>query len=381
MLHTKIFNVNSLENKPVAFVLSANDYGGITKYTLNIIKELELMNIPCTLHIPYFAHFYFTKKIRSKRNFSDLWMWARYLLGQIRLEVKVRRFKFAGSKLGIVNLKVQRYFFSPSARKLASSKVIIIQQSGLLQQMIDLRMDVNKIIVVIHHLFTNNPRELENNKNLINPKLVAISNYTFKACSDLGITNHRLIFSGVDSKMFTPLKRSRIEDGKIHIGFYHHTHVRKNPELTKYLINHFQPQENIFIHVFGIGYSNKNPTKNLKVHKYLTELEFSIELSNLDLFVFNSKMEGFGLPPLEAMASGVSVISSKVGAVPEFLNNSNGILLDPETNKDIWVDSINELVASYDLRRKFSLNGRKAAEDYSWRNTAEKYSALFAEID
>ena len=61
---------------------------------------------------------------------------------------------------------------------------------------------------------------------------------------------------------------------------------------------------------------------------YITEQEIPLLLSGAAAFVFPSFYEGFGLPPLEAMACGTPVISSNAASIPEVVGDA-GILIDP----------------------------------------------------
>ena len=66
-----------------------------------------------------------------------------------------------------------------------------------------------------------------------------------------------------------------------------------------------------------------------------------VALSTVNVFVFNSKSEGFGLPPLEALLSGAQIVCSKCGGVDEYLDNSNSFLFNV-SNKDSFIDALSK---------------------------------------
>jgi len=368
------------DKNPIIFLISANDIGGITKVTLNICRELKKMNIACEIHIPFFTHFYYTKTIRAQKNLMDVKLWIRYLLGQIRLEVKQRRLKFCGERLLITNAKIVRYVFNPSLKRLKRSKFIVIQQSTLLQQVVDLGITENNIIIVIHHLFTNNPADLES-KNLKYPVIkIASSLFTSKKLLQIGVKDSNLVHLGVDLETFSPKNRTVSNQEEIHLGFYFHPHQRKNPMLVKSLVEYFIElnKKNIFIHIFGNSFNKKDINNHVIVNENITEYEYARKIANLDLFIFASEMEGFGLPPLEAMASGVPVITSCVGAVPEYMNSDCGVILYNEFSKEVWIQEITKLVENSKERARLALNVRLAAEKYSWEKTTLKYLELLS---
>lgn len=88
------------------------------------------------------------------------------------------------------------------------------------------------------------------------------------------------------------------------------------------------------------------------------------------IFCFPSYAEGFGLPPLEAMASGVPVIVSNRTALPEVCGDA-AVYINPDEPQSI-ADAINLLLADeniYTLKRNAGL---KRAELFSWKNSATK---------
>ena len=89
-----------------------------------------------------------------------------------------------------------------------------------------------------------------------------------------------------------------------------------------------------------------------------------------DLFVFPSLYEGFGLPVLEAMASGVPVVAGDNSALPELMGGRESLL--PDKEKDAWVKRIRELLASERAKLESAKRGIERARDFSWEKTARK---------
>lgn len=86
-------------------------------------------------------------------------------------------------------------------------------------------------------------------------------------------------------------------------------------------------------------------------------------------FVYPSRYEGFGLPPLEAMIRGCPVVASNGGSIPEVLGDA-AALIDPD-DIDGFAAAIDRVLTDDDLRRERVLSGYQRASMFSWAKTTE----------
>jgi len=96
------------------------------------------------------------------------------------------------------------------------------------------------------------------------------------------------------------------------------------------------------------------------------------------LFVFPSLYEGFGLPPLEAMATGTPVVASNVSSLPEVLGDA-ALLVNPENVFDI-ARAIQEVLLDQDLRQELIGKGKAQAARYSWERTAREVLEVYRDV-
>jgi len=97
-----------------------------------------------------------------------------------------------------------------------------------------------------------------------------------------------------------------------------------------------------------------------------------------ELFVLPSLYEGFGLCPLEAMASGTPVVASNVAALPEVLGEA-ALFVNPRDAGSI-ADGITTVLDNNSLRSDLIEKGRTRAEAFSWQRTARQIHRIYERI-
>ena len=96
------------------------------------------------------------------------------------------------------------------------------------------------------------------------------------------------------------------------------------------------------------------------------------------VFVFPSLYEGFGLPPLEAMASGTPVVTSNVSSLPEVVGDA-AVLVDPYSSKSI-ADGIQRVLVDPALRETLRIRGLERAKAFSWESSVQRTLAVYREV-
>lgn len=105
--------------------------------------------------------------------------------------------------------------------------------------------------------------------------------------------------------------------------------------------------------------------------------EDKVGLYNLaSVFVYPSFYEGFGFPPLEAMACGIPVITSHSSSLPEVVGVAS-IMIDPYQPDELYL-ALSSLLGQPELHHSLELAGPKQAARFSWKKTAEATRTLFS---
>ena len=96
------------------------------------------------------------------------------------------------------------------------------------------------------------------------------------------------------------------------------------------------------------------------------------------VFVFPSLYEGFGLPPLEAMASGTPVVTSNVSSLPEVTGDA-ALLVDP-ASADAIADAMRRVLTDNQLAAALSARGIARAQTFSWERSAARIQQIYTEV-
>lgn len=114
-----------------------------------------------------------------------------------------------------------------------------------------------------------------------------------------------------------------------------------------------------------------------RVLDFIPEHEVPPLYHGAEVFAFLSLHEGFGLPPLEAMACGVPVVSSNAGSLPEVIGDAG--MLVPPTDEERIEAALLEVATRPDLRQDLIARGRRQAARFNWSDTARQTLKVFAE--
>ncbi len=127
------------------------------------------------------------------------------------------------------------------------------------------------------------------------------------------------------------------------------------------------------------GWLCDNILSSLEKHPYHHQISLLDYVSDSELpklyqesmiFVYPSFYEGFGLPPLEAMACGTPVIASEVASLPEILGES-AFWINPQEVENI-ASAFEKLAQNPSLRKELIQKGFEQVKNFSWEKTAEK---------
>jgi glycosyltransferase involved in cell wall biosynthesis len=133
------------------------------------------------------------------------------------------------------------------------------------------------------------------------------------------------------------------------------------------------------------GWKNKNVLEEISkitdgdviLTGYVERPDLPFVYQMAEVFVFVSLYEGFGFPPLEAMACGIPVAASTSGALKETIGESS-YNVDPTNPEDI-AQAAYLLITNNNLRQKYIESGLKESQRFSWDNAARQTLSVYKE--
>jgi glycosyltransferase involved in cell wall biosynthesis len=220
--------------------------------------------------------------------------------------------------------------------------------------------------------------------------IVAVSGKVKQELLDISIPPDKVkvIFNGVDLKEFSPGIRDRqklgLPEGVTLVLFVGDILTsRKNLDsILKALVN--VPE----LHLAVAGKVEGSPFPQLAISLGLAQrvhfLDFRSDVSEImkaaDFFVFPSRYEACTLVLLEAIASGLPVITATTAGGAEAITPDCGIVLSDSEDTQALAEALTKLTSDRSLRIQMGYAARKVAEQHSWTTIAQRYLKIFEEI-
>lgn len=153
----------------------------------------------------------------------------------------------------------------------------------------------------------------------------------------------------------------------------HQKMLETKPELGLLLVGRMNPDTKA-----NKAWAEKRGFKNIHFTGFLEDAQRDWLFTKARAYVFASLMEGFGLPPLEAMAYGTPVVSSNTSCMPEILGEA-AEYFDPLDITDIAAKTLS-VIDDEQLRQKLIQRGHIQVKKYSWERMAKETHAIYMNV-
>ena len=241
-----------------------------------------------------------------------------------------------------------------------------------------------KFYYVQHYepLFYSNRRHINIAKNSYRLPLTHLTVSKWLAKKMTEFNKHPFyVGSAIDHKIFYPRSTSH-EEGTV-ISFFRGIRWKGERDVLSAL-KKVAAKNKIRLIAIGKEKSFKDACNNLhqlnfevEIHEKPTDSELAKLYSRANLFVAGSWCEGFGLPPLEAMACGTPVVTTDSLGIRDFaISKVNSLVVPPKNSKAIAV-AIDKILNDDNMAARLSRNGVKTAKKFTWNKVIDRIEKTF----
>ncbi len=220
--------------------------------------------------------------------------------------------------------------------------------------------------------------------------VIAVSERIKKELLEIGVPPERIevILNGVDLQEFSfgSAERSQLdlpEEVTLALFVGDIRTPRKNLDTVLHALVEV-PE----LHLAVVGATERSPYPQLaeklglgdRVHFLGYRRDVSEIMKAVDLFVFPSRYEPFGMVVSEAMAAGLPVITASTTGAAEIVTPECGIVLSDSEDTHGLAEALSKLASSGEMRKQMGQAGRAIAEQHSWMSKSHSYIDLFEEL-
>lgn len=270
---------------------------------------------------------------------------------------------------------------SLSEKYIPDADVVLATQWGTAYYVNQYSKSKGRKFYLIQHYETwcGEKKKVEQSYKFAEMKNIVISNWLKRKLEAIGAKVDAIIPNGIDLEQFFVEHKVKTSTDVVRIGMIVRKESWKGSEQGLRVLKKIKQKygEKVDIVLFG------EKIEALKQNTF----EFSLwptgdDLRTLynscEIFLFPSCKEGFGLPPFEAIACGCAVVTTKVGAVVEYLDDGvSAMLVDVDDSIDME-NKLKLLIDDSDLRRVLSDKGKVLVKSLKWENAAKKMVGIIS---
>jgi len=233
-----------------------------------------------------------------------------------------------------------------------------------------------KFYLVQHYEIWGGPKEKVDQAYRLGQDNIVISNWLKCMLENIGAKVDSVIPNGLNFEEFYPEKVSN--SGNIRVLLPYRNIKWKGIEDGIKAFQIVKEQyPSLQLVMFGPSPDTNKLPEDVEFHLNPVKERLRRIYNSCDIFVFPSHCEGFGLPPMEAMACQCSVVTTNVGAVPEYTIPGQTALVCEPRDVDTMTKYIRELVENPVKRKQIALNGYNYIQQFTWDKSVDKLEEVF----
>lgn len=380
----------------VNFVIAANLHDSITRLFAEYSNHLVAKGFKIIVSYPIFNHWDFhlweiQRKIEKDDNkFIIILRYLRYLIRPIIGAILKSFFlKKHREWLGKIyyrldnSVELNRFFLTPNIGNMPDADYIIVMQEYLIPHLLYLPESKGKIIGSIHLDYADGQRDdsevmmcwwslIASMDRKLNVPLWVTSKKTKISCDMMGIKVNKIIYNGIDIEKFTDGKR-RGELEKLRIMLYCHPKPQKGYSFGATVIKRLRKElfdKNVIFCSLGTISREDKALFDINLG-YLSGNDYIRAYQDTDIFVYPSQYDGFPAPPLDAMACGCALVTTRVQGVEEYGAHMQNCMLAEPNDEETMVNNVITIVYDVTLRDKIREDGLLTVKRFSWEKSTD----------
>lgn len=237
-----------------------------------------------------------------------------------------------------------------------------------------------KVYFVLHYEIDMGIKRLVDKSYNLPIKLIALSNRTAQIISSK--FNRKfvgIVTSGIDlDEFFNQYKKN---NNPPRVLFYYDPSERKGgDDGLKALEIVKEKTTNFDIQIFGIKEPKHNFNNTTFIKKPVNLDKLRELYCKADIFVYPSRYEGFGMPPMEAMACKCATVTTNTGGVIDYTIPDKTAIVVPPQNPKLLADGIVKLLSDQNLLKQISFAGHNYIKNFTWEKSTKKFENLLYKI-
>lgn len=193
-----------------------------------------------------------------------------------------------------------------------------------------------------------------------------------------GVNNAKVIYPGIDTNLFRPRKINN-SPNTVKLFFVGNLIKRKGVDLLPQIMERLGNKFRLF-YISPSG-EMKFSQINMTPLDYLSKEALVKMYNQCDIFLFPSRLEGFGYGVAEAMSCQKPVVCTDCSSLPELIVNGKGGFLCEMDNVDDFVEKIKILAADKNLREEMGkFNRKRVLEKFTLKRMAKEYLKLYEQL-
>lgn len=204
---------------------------------------------------------------------------------------------------------------------------------------------------------------------------IVTSSWLREEIESLGVDVAGQVLYGVDFDQFYPKSDAREVEPPIRVGMMYSDRRWKGCYEGIAAFDRVARDYDVELVMFGRKQPDRLPV-GTEFHKDPDEEELRAIYSSMDVFMMPSLHEGFGMPPMEAMACGTACLVTDVGGVPDYTIPGETAVVVPPEDIDALTEELKQLVANPQAITDLANSGYEYIQKFTWEWAADQFESV-----